>query len=149
MKNTKKTLWIKSAAIMLAISAIFLLDAYAGKGPGGGGGGEGRDIYGSEVTVEDCLLCHSDVDGNYHHAAVELCTKPCGEDGQDEECWECWDCLDCHEVVDEVVDEASVNVVFDADSDCLKCHDISEVEGPGISNVHHGTGLDCVVCHGF
>ena len=59
MKNTKKTLWIKSAAIMLAISAIFLLDVYAKGGPPDGGGG--KNIYGLDATEADCLSCHDDL----------------------------------------------------------------------------------------
>jgi hypothetical protein len=147
MKNTKKTLWIKSAAIMLAISAIFLLNAYAGKGPGSGGGG-GMNIF-DEPTEAACRACHDDLENfpmllatnpDKHHAAVVLCEVPCDGD-------ECWDCLDCHTLVSNEDLEAKVV----SDTDCLDCHDVATIQGsPGSSNRHHDTesaATSCSICH--
>lgn len=145
MKNTKKTLWIKSAAIMLAISAIFLLDAYAGKGPGSDGGG--MNIF-DEPTEAACRACHDDLvkfpmllapNPDKHHAAVVLCEEPCGA--------ECWECLDCHTLVWN--EDIGANVV--SDTDCLGCHDVATIQGsPGSNNRHHDTesaATSCSICH--
>jgi len=131
---------------MLAISAIFLLDAYAKGGPPDGGGG-GMNIF-DEPTEAACRVCHDDLEKfpmllapnpDKHHAAEVLCVEPCGAD--------CWECLDCHTLV--LNQDLGANVV--SDTDCLGCHDVATIQGsPGSSNRHHDTesaATSCSICH--
>ncbi len=139
----KKTIWIKSAAIMLAMCAICLFDVYAG--PGSGGGGGGMSIYDGEPTEADCRACHDDLvnfpmllatNPDKHHIVAVLEPENCS-------------CLGCHTIVWDV--DLVAYVV--SDTNCLVCHEVYTIEGgpgAGSSNRHHDTesfGTSCFICH--